>query len=150
MKAAIRGLLEQSGVPPENVEVAPFPAGADGRVPLLRAMLATGRVDYTKRNRYGGNALIPAAHHGHVEAVRFLLENAKIDINHVNDLGWTALLEAVILGDGGRAHTEIVALLVAGGADVNLADREGVTPLAHARRRNYEAISGLLTRAGGR
>lgn len=125
-------------------------AGADGRVPLLRAMLATGRVDYTKRNRYGGNALIPAAHHGHVEAVRFLLAESKVDINHVNDLGWTALLEAVILGDGGKAHTDIVRLLVEGGADVNLADREGVTPLAHARRRNYEAISGILTQKGAR
>jgi ankyrin repeat protein len=125
-------------------------AGADGRTALLRAMLATDRVDYTRRNRYGGNALIPAAHHGHVEAVRFLLAESKIDIDQINNLGWTALLEAVILGDGGEAHTEIVRLLVANGANVNLADREGVSPLAHARRRGYEAISGILARSGAR
>lgn len=125
-------------------------AGADGRTVLLRAMLATGRVDYTKRNRYGGNALIPAAHHGHVDAVRFLLAESDIDVDHVNDLGWTALLEAIILGDGGEAYIEIVRLLVAEGADVNLADREGVSPLVHARRRGYEAISGILARAGAR
>ena len=58
-------------------------------------------------------ALIPAAHHGHVEAVKLLLATA-IDKDHVNNLGWTALLEAVILGDGGPAHTEIVRLLVDG------------------------------------
>ncbi len=125
-------------------------AGADGRTALLRAMLATGRVDYTLVNRYGGTALIPAAHHGHVDAVRFLIAESAVAIDHVNNLGWTALLEAVILGDGGEAHTEIVRLLVASGANVNLADREGVTPLGHARRRGYEAISGILARSGAR
>ena len=74
-------------------------------------------------NRYGGTALIPAAHHGHPEAVRVLLGTA-IDKDHVNKLGWTALLEAVILGDGGPVHTEIVRLLVEAGANVNIADRE--------------------------
>jgi ankyrin repeat protein len=63
-----------------------------------------------------------------VETVRELLKT-RIDIDHVNNLGWTALLEAVILGDGGPAHTEIVGLLVAAGANVKIADRQGVTPL---------------------
>ncbi|MBN9064824.1 MAG: hypothetical protein BGP06_06850 [Rhizobiales bacterium 65-9] len=125
-------------------------AGADGRVAMLRAMLATGAVDYARRNRYGGNALIPAAHHGHVDAVRVLLTESRIDVDHINDLGWTALLEAIILGDGGGAHTEIVRLLLAHGASVNLADREGTTPLAHARRRGQRAIIALLEAAGAR
>ncbi|MDA0226025.1 MAG: ankyrin repeat domain-containing protein, partial [Proteobacteria bacterium] len=85
----------------------------------------------------------PACHYGHVETVRLLL-GSKIDVNHVNDLGWTALLEAVILGDGGPRHVEIVRLLVAHGADVGLADRQGVTPLAHAEQRGQRTISALL------
>lgn len=125
-------------------------AGAEGRTALIRPMLATGRVDYTKRNRYGGNALIPAAHHGHPDTVRVLLEESKIDVDHVNDLGWTALLEAVILGDGGPAHTEIVRLLIAHKANVNLADRGGVSPLAHARKRGFAAIARMLEEAGGK
>lgn len=125
-------------------------AGAEGRTALIRPMLATGRVDYAKRNRYGGNALIPAAHHGHLETVRVLLEESKIDVDQINDLGWTALLEAVILGDGGPTHSEIVRLLVAHRADVNLADRSGVSPLAHARRRGFAAIAGILENAGAR
>ena len=39
-------------------------SGALGRAELLAAMLDTGKVDYAKRNRYGGNALIPACERG--------------------------------------------------------------------------------------
>jgi hypothetical protein len=84
-----------------------------------------------------------------VETVRELLKTA-IDIDHVNRLGWTALLEAVILGDGGPAHTEIVRLLIAHRANVNLADRDGVTSLAHARQRGQREIVRLLQAAGAR
>ncbi len=75
--------------------------------------------------------------------VRALLET-EIDVNHVNNLGWTALLEAVILGDGGEAHTEIVRMLLAAGADRSIADREGVTALEHARERGYPEMVRLL------
>jgi ankyrin repeat protein len=100
-------------------------------------------------NRYGGTALVPAAPHGHPEAVKLLLE-AGVAPDHVNKLGWTALLEAIILGDGGPVHTEIVKLLVDGGADVNIADNDGVTPLTHARRRGYTAIAEILQSANAR
>ncbi len=123
-------------------------AGAEGRLEILRLTLAAG-ADLKSTNRYGGTALIPAAHHGHVDVVRELLKT-KIDVDHVNRLGWTALLEAVILGDGGAAHTEIVRLLVAAGAQVNLADAQGVTPLAHAEQRGQAAVAGLLRRTGAR
>jgi hypothetical protein len=43
--------------------------------------------------------------------------------DHFNDLGFTALIEAIALGNGGAAHTAIVAALVRGGADVDLTDR---------------------------
>jgi hypothetical protein len=123
-------------------------AGARGHVEILRLTLGAG-ADLASTNRFGGTALIPACHYGHVETVRELLET-KIDVDHVNNLGWTALLEAVILGDGGPAHTEIVRMLVAAGAKVNLADREGVTPLRHAKRRGQGEIAAILERAGGR
>jgi uncharacterized protein len=122
-------------------------AGASGYLDILRLTLAAG-ADLKSSNRYGGTALIPACHYGHVETVRELLKT-KIDIDHVNNLGWTALLEAVILGDGGPAHTEIVGLLVAAGANVKIADRQGVTPLEHARRHNYRAIVEILARRPG-
>lgn len=121
-------------------------AGAQGRLAILRMTLVSG-ADLKSTNRYGGTALIPAAHHGHVETVRELLKT-RIDIDHVNHLGWTALLEAIILGDGGPAHTAIVRLLIAHGASVQRADAQGVTPLAHAEQRGQRTIAEMLRRAG--
>ena len=92
--------------------------------------------------------LIPAAHHGHPEVVRELLKT-KIAIDHVNRLGWTALLETIILSDGGPVHQDILAQLIAAGADVNLADAEGVSPLTHARRRGYTEMVRMLEAAAG-
>jgi len=123
-------------------------AAAEGRLDILRLTLAAG-ADLRSTNRYGGTALIPASHHGHVETVRELLKTA-IDVDHINNLGWTALLEAVILGDGGATYVEIVRLLVGARANLNLADRDGVAPLAHARRRGFAAIVRVLEGAGAR
>jgi hypothetical protein len=120
--------------------------GETGNVEILREVLRA-EPDLTRTNRFGGTALIPAADRGHVAVVRELVRT-DIDIDHVNDLGWTALLEAVILGDGGPAHQEIVLTLVAAGATVDLADREGVTPLEHARSRGFEEIARTLESAG--
>src|SRR5262245_429663 len=118
--------------------------GETGNVEILRAVLRAGP-DLTRTNRFGGTALIPAAHRGHVEVVRELVGTA-IDLDHVNEPGWTALLEAVILGDGGAAHQEIVRILVDAGADTQIADTEGVAPLEHARRSGYAEIVQILSR----
>ncbi|WP_370410186.1 ankyrin repeat domain-containing protein [Streptomyces fradiae] len=119
--------------------------GVTGSVAMMRALLAADPgPDLKLRNRFGGISLVPAAERGHVAYVQALLRETDIDVDHVNDLGWTALLEAVILGDGGRAHQKVVALLLAAGADRSLADAEGVTALAHAGRRGFTEIADLL------
>jgi ankyrin repeat protein len=123
-------------------------ATSDGYLDLLRLTLAAG-ADVHRTDRYNGTGLIRAADRGHVEIIRELLKTG-IRVDHVNRLGWTALLEAIILGDGGARHTEVVRLLVASGADVNLADSNGVSPLAHARRRGFAAMADLLEQAGAR
>jgi ankyrin repeat protein len=115
---------------------------------LLELTLAHG-ADVTALDSYDGTGLIRAADRGFVDIVARLLTTPTA-VNHVNRLGWTALLEAIILGHGDDAHVEVVRRLVAAGADVNLADHDGVTPLAHARRAGYDAIVGLLLAAGAR
>lgn len=120
-------------------------AGARGHLDILKMTLAHG-ADLKSTNRYGGTALIPAAERGHVETVQTLVD-AGVAVDHVNNLGWTALLEAIILGDGGTRHQEIVGILLNAGANPNLADRDGVTPLLHARQRGFAEIEGLLRAA---
>jgi uncharacterized protein len=123
-------------------------ATSEGSVELLRLTLDAG-ADVRRLDSFNGTGLIRAADRGHVEVIRELLRT-DIDVDHVNRLGWTALLEAIILGDGGPRHTEVARLLVEAGANVNLADRDGVTPLAHARRRGHTNIVALLEAAGAR
>jgi ankyrin repeat protein len=123
-------------------------AGALGRTAMLRLMLPKGP-DFSIRNRFGGNALIPACERAHVDTVAFLV-TTKIDINHINNLGWTCLLEIVILGDGGPRHVEVARLVLDAGANPNIADRDGVTPLQHASRRSQREIAALIEAAGGR
>lgn len=122
-------------------------AGALGRTAMLRHMFPRGP-DFTIRNRFGGNALIPACERAHVDTVAFLL-TTPIDVNHVNNLGWTCLLEIVILGDGGPRHVEVTKLVLAAGAKPNIADRDGVSPLQHARRRNQREVAALIEAGGG-
>jgi ankyrin repeat protein len=133
----------------DNIQDSPYLyAAAEGRLEILRMTLKAG-ADLKSVNRYGGIGLIPAAHHGHPDIVRELLKT-DIAIDHVNRLGWTALLETIILSDGGPTHTEILKLLVDAGANVNLADREGVTPLAHAEQRGYAEMARILRAAGAK
>ncbi len=98
-------------------------AGARGLDEILAMTLAHG-ADLRSTNRYGGTALIPAAERGHVATVRTLLRA------------------------GGARHVQIVQLLLEAGADPELADGDGVTPLAHARQRGYTGIETLLRQHG--
>ena len=116
--------------------------GVTGSVAMLEALLPANP-DLTRRNRYGGVAIIPASERGHVDYVRRVARTG-IDVNHVNDLGWTALLEAVILSDGGPRHQDVVRALLEVGADRSIGDNDGVTALEHARARGYTEIAALL------
>jgi ankyrin repeat protein len=127
----------------DTVQDTPFLyAAAEGRNEILQHIIASGRANLKDTNRFGGVGLIPAAHHGHPETVRMLLAT-DIDIDHVNNLGWTALMEAVILGDGGPTHQKIVRLLVNAGAR-HIPDRDGKSPLEHARTLGYVEIEAIL------
>ncbi len=151
-RVAIAKALLQAGASPNaqaaNQDTPWLLAGARGRTEIIAAMIPK-KPDLSIRNRYGGNALIPACERAHVEAIPLLLQSG-IDVNHVNNLGWTCLLECVMLGDGGPRHQEAAKLVLAAGADPNLADRDGVSPRDHAHRRGQNAVASLIEQAGGR
>ncbi|WP_272687415.1 ankyrin repeat domain-containing protein [Providencia sp. PROV149] len=123
-------------------------AGARGLQEILEMTLAHG-ADLKSTNRYGGTALIPAAERGHVKTVQTLID-AGVDVNHVNRLGWTALIEAIILGDGSEKYAAIVTQLIKGGADVNLADASGKSPLALAKQKGYDNLVEILENSGAK
>lgn len=131
-----------------NLDTPWLLAGALGRAEMLRLMIPK-QPDLGLRNRFGGTALIPACERGHVEAVKVLL-TTKIDLDHVNNLGWTCLIEIALLGSDGARHLEVARLVLAAGANPNIADRRGATPLQLARSRGLQHLARTLTAAGGR
>lgn len=124
-------------------------AGASGYLDIVKLCLQH-HANFKVLNRYGGTALIPAAEKGHVEVVNLLAHTKGFPIDHINNLGWTALLEAVLLSDGGPKHQQIVQLLVDAGCNVNIADRDGITPLQHARKKGYTQMVNILEKAGAK
>ena len=56
-----------------------------------------------------------------------------------------------ITGASGAPYAaRVLRALVEAGADVNIPDRQGATPLQHARRRGYVEMARILENAGGR
>ncbi len=145
-KLATARVLVAMGADPDAVDAQSdtpwLVTGVTGSTEMAEILLAVGP-DLGLLNRYGGTSIIPASERGHVDYVRRVARTG-IDLDHVNRLGWTALLEAVILGDGGKNHQEIVRILLKAGADKSIADKDGVTALEHARSRGQTEVAKLL------
>ena len=116
---------------------------------MLKVALEGGCKSGNITSPYYGTALIAAAHLGHDEVVRTLIA-AKAPLDHVNNLGWTAVIESIVLGDGGKRHVDTLAALIDAGANLNLADRQGQTPLALAQARRYTTMVEMLKQAKAR
>ena len=110
---------------------------------IARLALQAGADPTQITSVYEGSALIYATHQAELEIMQLLIA-AGAPLDRVNNLGWTALLEAVILGDGGEAYVRAVRVLLAAGADRNIADKKGKTPLDHARDKSYQALITVL------
>ncbi|MGY0036196.1 hypothetical protein [Pedobacter sp. NJ-S-72] len=52
------------------------------------------------------------------------------------------------MNNGNSKQAEIVEMLINAGCNVNLADKEGITPLTHAKNKNFRAIVSLLEKSG--
>ena len=116
---------------------------------MLKLVLAGGAKPGQTTSPYDGTALIAAANLGHVEVVRTLIA-AGAPLDHVNNLNWTALIESIVLGDGGPDHIACLKALIDAGADVNIADGNGFSPLRLAERNGYDEMVRLLKAAGAK
>jgi len=149
---AARALI-RLGADPNKLETDRYDiitiAAVANDLPMLRIAIEGGGNPKAVTSRYDGTALIAAAHLGHVEVVRTLIA-AKAPLDHVNNLKWTALIESIVLGDGGKNHTETLRALVEAGADINIPDGNGSTPLKLARDRGHREMVAILEKAGAK
>jgi ankyrin repeat protein len=130
----------------QKYDIVTIAAVADD-VPMLKVALEGGCKAGNITSPYYGTALIAAAHLGHDEVVSTLIA-AKAPLDHVNNLGWTAVIESIVLGNGGKRHVATLKALVDAGANINLADRSGETPLTLAKRRGFKEMVEILEKAG--
>ena len=144
LEALARAGADMNALDGQAYDVVTIAAVANDPELMSLAMALGNRADLIT-SPYDGTALIAAAHLGHVDVVRRLIK-ARAPLDHVNNLRWTALIEAVILGDGGPDHLAVVRDLVGAGANRDIADGSGTTPLMHAEARGYLAMVDLLRR----
>ncbi|TMI99166.1 MAG: ankyrin repeat domain-containing protein [Alphaproteobacteria bacterium] len=147
-QALLKGGANPNALDAQRYDIVTI-ASVNNDVPMLRLALAGGCDPKAITSPYQGTALIAAAHLGHTQVVRVLIA-AGAPLDHVNNLGWTALIESIVLGNGGKNHTDTLEALVKAGANVNIADRQGVTPLGLAKSRGYGEMARILEAAGAK
>jgi ankyrin repeat protein len=149
---AARALI-RLGADPSKLEIDRYDiitiAAVANDLPMVRLAIEGGGNPKAVTSRYDGTALIAAAHLGHVEVVKMLIL-AKAPLDHVNNLKWTALIESIVLGDGGTNHTETLRALVDAGANIDIPDGNGSTPLKLARDRGHREMAAILEKAGAK
>ena len=145
-RALVRLGADPNALDDQRYDIVTIASVADD-VPMLKVSLELGCKATNITSPYDGTALIAAAHLGHDEVVRILIA-AKAPLDHVNNLHWTALIESIVLGNGGKRHTDTLDALVKAGANLNLADGNGATPLTLAKGRGYKEMVAILEKAG--
>ena len=151
-RAAVRALVQagadKGAMESDRYDAVTIAAVADDEE-TLRTLLSLGASAKLTTSRYDGTALIAAAHLGHDGVVRQLIA-AGAPLDHVNNLHWTATIEAVVLGNGGARHQATLKALVEAGANLQLTDRHGKTPLELARNYSYAEMVRLLEKTGAK
>lgn len=146
--ALIKGGADANALEAQQYDIVTIASVAND-VPMLELAFDNGGSAKNITSPYKGTALIAAAHLGHDEVVRMLIA-AQAPLDHVNNLNWTALIESIVLGDGGTRHIACLTALVKAGANVNIADRNGRTPLALAKGRGFTEMAKILSDAGAK
>jgi serine/threonine-protein phosphatase 6 regulatory ankyrin repeat subunit B len=107
---------------------------ANGKNDVVKALIDKG-ADVNLTDNTGLTPLMIAAEKGHLTTVQALLSTPGIDIDDKTTDGVTALYFAAING-----KEDVVKALIDKGADVNLTDNDGQTPIMAASSLGYLTI----------
>ena len=93
-----------------------------GETELLRCLLESGAVEVNWGYHYDRTLLHFAAHHRQEGVLRLLLASPGIDVDATEGL----FRQTPLMVAAQRANVEVVRLLVEGGANIRLADKDGL------------------------
>jgi ankyrin repeat protein len=116
-------------------------AAYNDHAPAVKQLIAAG-ADACAADKRGNTALMGALFKGE-DDVATLLMDTRCDIDQVNNAGETALGFATLFG-----RTEMLAPLVAHGANPNHRDARGGTPLQLAQEQRTPEVAAALRRVG--
>jgi uncharacterized protein len=119
-------------------------SGSGQDVEVMRILLAAGADPSIRDQKWGMNPLHMAAAHGQLAEAKLLLAaGLNVDLKEAGNDHYTALQDAI-----DRNHPSMVELLVKHGADFNLVNGHGLTPLAMAGAN--EEMKKMLIAAGAK
>jgi len=117
-------------------------------IETVKDLISIG-IDINLKNYFEDAAVDRAIFKGNLEIMDILLENDNVLLNKRDYLGKTPLISMIKADNYTPDQKEcIIDRFIEKGADVNLMDRDGNSPLAYAIKENYLSIVKLLIKNG--
>jgi len=120
-------------------------ASFQGSVSVLSKMIDTQGVQALTQNNLGYTATTTSIFSGNAGAVKLLITKGQVPVNAVGVIGNTPLMWAAYWD-----KSEIAAVLIANGADVNIQNTKGETALSIAYAQASSTVVPLLIAQGAK
>jgi ankyrin repeat protein len=115
-----------------------------GDILMINRCLKDWKIDPTLRNESGENTLMAAVRLENTEIAELIWNNTKLDINERDNLGHTALYHTIF----SPADLAQMEFLLKRGAQINLQDNLGNTPLMNAAWHGEKQVVNFLISKG--
>lgn len=102
------------------------------KVDIVKYLLAEGIVGVNETNGRGGTTLVWASARNDLEIVKYILSNKDVDLSAHDQLNKALMGSAVARNNSSSTNIDIMALLVANGANINYQNEKGESTLRRA------------------